>query len=162
MANDKSETLTAIKTPVYLSEDVNDGYHVYRMLDADGDIIFNGMLARHHPVEALIEERDLLAHIGLCINEHESLANELRETKAKLADREIVNCAICTTPLPFPETIPGCCFKCALNETEELWGNAIRLRDCVECGQQGFAISPINPSEGFCWKCHKLLTIEKQ
>ena len=150
MAND--ETLTAIKTPVRFDVENSDC-----ILDRDGHVVADvGGASMTNYTD------DLGEYIAKCINEHESLANELRETKAKLADREIVNCAICTTPLPFPETIPGCCFKCALNETEELWGNAIRLRDCVECGQQGFAISPINPSEGFCWKCHKLLTIEKQ
>ena len=36
---------------------------------------------------------------------------------------------------------------------------AISLHECVECGQPAFSISPIDPHDGFCWNCHKLLTV---
>jgi len=36
---------------------------------------------------------------------------------------------------------------------------ALVLHECADCGQPAFEISPLNPSEGFCWNEHKLLQI---
>lgn len=36
---------------------------------------------------------------------------------------------------------------------------AVELLECVECGQKAFTISPLDPCDGFCWHCRKLLTI---
>lgn len=35
-----------------------------------------------------------------------------------------------------------------------------RLLECVQCEVAAFEISPLNPSDGFCWHCQRLLTIQ--
>lgn len=39
-------------------------------------------------------------------------------------------------------------------------GNMEEVKECVECGQESFTISPLDPCDGFCWSCKKLLTIK--
>lgn len=43
------------------------------------------------------------------------------------------------------------------------WNGNMRdmnLMECVECGKESFAISPLDPCDGFCWSCKKLLTVK--
>jgi hypothetical protein len=72
-----------IKTPVYLFEDAIDNLHVYRVMDAHDDIVFNGLLGQYHPAEMLIKERDRIAHIAKCINDHETLTAQVAELKGE-------------------------------------------------------------------------------
>jgi hypothetical protein len=34
------------------------------------------------------------------------------------------------------------------------------MQECVECGKESFIISPLDPCDGFCWSCKKVLTIK--
>jgi hypothetical protein len=85
---------------------------------------------------------------------------DLQAEVARLRGASPGPCAKCEAPLVVVDGGHWTCYKCALRETEELWSKSARLRECVECGQNSFAISPVHPSQGFCWTCHKLLTIE--
>jgi hypothetical protein len=102
-------------------------------------------------------------HIALCINDHAALTQQVADLQAEVARLRGASpgpCAKCEAPLVVVDGGHWTCYKCALRETEELWSKSARLRECVECGQNSFAISPVHPSQGFCWTCHKLLTIE--
>jgi hypothetical protein len=98
-----------IKTPVYLFEDAIDNLHVYRVMDAHDDIVFNGLLGRYHPAEMLIKERDRIAHIAKCINEHASLVAQVEKYKTALEDFASEDCCLTLYPQQFND---GRCRHC--------------------------------------------------
>jgi hypothetical protein len=101
--------------------------------------------------------------IAFAASETAALTQQVADLQAEVARLRGASpgpCAKCEAPLVVVDGGHWTCYKCALRETEELWSKSARLRECVECGQNSFAISPVHPSQGFCWTCHKLLTIE--